>query len=165
MFVPITSVASKGIFYSFYSVALFMMSQFLENRFFTTKNNPMNLNPQIQINLYPPYPISGRCLCHPIPPHTDLWCLSPLRQDTCHSFLPVSLHSDLILLHAACPDPSCSVPIRDYRCWSVPLCYSMSHSVIPGTSTYHPCFYVPLRVAPYGSMLLCAAPWRQNMSQ
>ena len=161
MFVPITSVASKGIFYSFYSVALFMMSQFLENRFFTTKNNPMNLNPQIQINLYPSYPISGRCLFHPIPPHTDLWCLLPLRQDMCHSFLPVSLHSDLMLLHAACPAPSWSIPpCYSCRCF-VPLCPDPYHYTMPGTNHFHPCCSAAFRVAPSRSVLLCADPRHQ----
>ena len=136
---------------------------FLENRFVTTQNNPKNLNLQLQLNLYPPWPISGRCRFHPIPPHPDLLCLSPIHQDVCLSFLTVPLYSDLMLLHAACTAPSYAVPLYNACCWSVPLCPALPHSTMPGTAPCHPCCSVPLHVAHSRSVLLGAALQHQNL--
>ena len=72
----------------------------LKTGFFTTQNNPTNLNLQLQLNLYPPRPISGCYRCHPTPTHPYFWCLMPLRQYMCFwcwYTVPVPFHNALCL--------------------------------------------------------------------
>ena len=136
-----------------------------KNIFHDHPTNSTNLNLQKQLNLHLTRPISRGCRRHTTPPHPDLWRLSQLRQYLCLSFPPVPLHSDLMLLHAACPVPSLSVPLRDACCWSMPLCTPTSQSAMTGTAMCHPGCSTPLCVAPYKSVLLCAALWHQKLPQ
>ena len=72
--------------------------------FFTSQNNPTNLNLQLQLNLHVHWPISW-CYCwYPTTPHSDMWRLSPLLQYLCHSFTPVPLHSNMMLPVLIHPD-------------------------------------------------------------
>ena len=140
------------------------LSQYLENRFYHLHpTNPMDLNLQWQLNLHLNWPISGRCRRHLKPPHTDMWHLLPPHKYPCRSFTPV-LHSDMMLLHDTCPDPSWSVPLRDASLYTVPLCHAPSHSAMPGTSPCHPWWSAKLCVAPSRSGI-CAAPRHQNISR
>ena len=133
--------------------------------FFTTQNNPTSPNLQLQLNLYPPRPTSGRCFFHPIRPHPNLWHLSPLCQYLFRSFPPVPLHSDLILIHATHTALSWSVPLLDTCRCSLNLCPAPSRSAMYGTDPFHPYWSAPIRVAPYKSVLLCAALRHQNLPQ
>ena len=51
---------------------IFHVYNSLKTGSFTTQNNPKKLKLQLQLNLYPFRPISGRCRCHPTPPHPYL---------------------------------------------------------------------------------------------
>ena len=136
----------------------------LENMFFHHPKKPTNLNLQLQLNLYLNRLVYRCWRRHPTPPNPNLWLLSPLGQDMCCSFPPV-LYSDLILHNAACPALSCSVTLCDACFWSVTLCLALSHSAMSVTAPWHPCCSAPLCVANSRSVLLCAAPRYQNMSQ
>ena len=96
---------------------------------------------------------------------TPCWSVTPVDA-TPRSVLLFSavLYLDMILLHNTCPATYWSVPLCDSPCCSVPLCPNPYDSSMPTTAPFHPCFSVPLYVAPskYG---LSATPLYQHMSQ